>query len=100
MADRARLLLLVQHPPSAAYWPRVAARGATIAGDGRPLHVFSNPATTLSHAGSYNTLALFALDFNQHPDADSFLHAAPCGQESLAGRQLRVNRHSTRLTVD
>ena len=84
VADRSQLLLLVPYPPSAAYWPRVT--GATIAGDGLPLLVFSNPAASLSHVGAYNpgSLALFALDFNQQPDADSTPHAAPCGQESGA----------------
>jgi hypothetical protein len=84
VADQAQLLLLVQVSPSAAYWPRVT--GATIAGDGLPLHVYSNPAASLSHACAYNpcSLALFALDFNQQPDDDSIPHAAPCGQESGA----------------
>ena len=82
MADRAQLLLLVLYSPSSAYWPRVV--GATIAGDGCPLHVFRYLPATLSHAGAFNpgSLALFALDFNQHPDADSVSQAAPCGQES------------------
>ena len=101
VADRARLLLLVPYSPAAAYcqWQRVTS--ATLAGDGRPLHVFHNLAAHLRHAGAYNpdSQALFALDFNLRPCANDFLHAAQCGQEFLARQragEFRAHRPAAR----
>ena len=84
IADEASMLFLVPFAPSAAYWPRLTA--ATVAGDGKPLYVFRNPAAILESAGSFRpaSLALFAIDFQSPSPADVAAYAAPCGQEHLA----------------